>query len=96
MGEMNLDEARISPDRHKITRAVGVNEDVRPDVFEIESDGFILICSDGLHGELSKDELHSLLNGQTYGEIRKNLSSLISLANRRGGNDNITAIIIRR
>ncbi len=96
MGEMNIDEARTSPDRHKITRAVGVNADVRPDVFEISGSGFILICSDGLYGELEKDEIHRMLKGDSYREIKKNLSSLVSLANRRGGSDNITAIVIKQ
>ena len=97
MGEMNIDEAKISPDRHKITRAVGVNADVSPDVFEISvSGGFILICSDGLYGEVEKDEMHGMLTGDSYREIKKNLLSLVSLANRRGGNDNITAIVIKQ
>ena len=51
----------------------------------------ILICSDGLYGEIDDDELFELLSTPN---IEQGVKALVNLANERGGADNITAVIM--
>ena len=96
-GDITPEEAATHPDRHVITRAVGVSESVRPDVDRIEiermgdSQYYLLLCSDGLTGMVSNDEILRLVTSATDHEER--LDSLIGAANNAGGDDNITVLI---
>ncbi|MBW2250460.1 MAG: serine/threonine-protein phosphatase [Deltaproteobacteria bacterium] len=76
-----------------LTRAVGTDEAVKPDICEIPyfTNDIIIICSDGLSGNVTPNEmLDSVVNksSETAGRY------LIDLANERGGDDNISVIII--
>jgi protein phosphatase len=85
-------EAQHSPDRHVITRVVGCRDHVRADTGVVEAiagDRFLL-CSDGLHGYLRAGELEGLLGLSP----RRAVGACIELANRRGGGDNITAVVV--
>jgi protein phosphatase len=91
-GLITVEEARRSPHRNVITRAVGNRDYVEVDTGLLalaEGDRFLL-CSDGLHGYLSEQEIAVLafLGAETA------VSRLIELANERGGKDNITAILV--
>jgi len=78
--------------RHVLTRAMGVEPTVRPDISEIEfSDSdILLICSDGLSDKVSPEEI---LDVVTKGRPKELCKSLVDMANDRGGDDNITIII---
>jgi len=83
-----------------ITRALGMREDVKVDIRSeevIEGDIFLL-CSDGLSGMIDEEEMARVLGG-IYAiegaDLREACESLVSLANEAGGNDNITAVLIR-
>ena len=52
----------------------------------------ILLCSDGLTNHLNKDELFNIV-GEKEVDVNVKLDTLITLANERGGSDNITAVI---
>ncbi len=85
-------QARNSPHKNVITRAVGNREYVQVDtlvVTMLPGDRYLL-CSDGLHGSLTEEEIPFLveLGGQDT------VDALIDLANKRGGRDNITAVLI--
>ena len=93
-GEMTLEEAKVNPRRNIITRAIGTNEKVVVDglVSKMMKNDIILLCSDGLTGMLSDDELNDILNEDSG--INDKVGKMIEEANRNGGTDNITAIII--
>jgi serine/threonine protein phosphatase PrpC len=91
-GLITLEEARRSPHRNVITRAVGNREYVQVDtgLFRIEPGDRYLVCSDGLHGYLRAAEIPMLL--ELGGE--ESVEALVQLANDRGGKDNITAVLV--
>jgi protein phosphatase len=78
--------------KNVITRSVGYQEEEEVDTFsfEIRSNDFLLLCSDGLHGKVSDTELAFFLKNSGINAAQQ----LIALANQRGGEDNITVIII--
>jgi protein phosphatase len=91
-GLITPEEARRSPHRNIITRAVGNREYVQVDTSIVEllpADRYML-CSDGLHGYLRTEEIAALCvaDGQTV------VRQLIDLANGRGGKDNITSVLV--
>lgn len=92
-GQMTEDEAANSPFRHTITRGVGVAEGITPDVsppIDLNEDGVVLLCSDGLYGPASSEEI---VNALTAGPPTGAPARLIALANQNGGPDNISVAI---
>jgi protein phosphatase len=94
-GRMEPAEAARSPFRNVITRALGTQGSVTPDVFPLDSDpgDLYLLCSDGLTRELSDDLLASMLANDV--PVKDLCEQLIGAANKAGGNDNITCLLIR-
>jgi len=92
-GKITLEEAKHHPKRNVITRAVGSEEYVQADIFEIElfDNDVILLCTDGLTTHLSDEKILSIIKG--YG-CSESVQRLIKLANDNGGTDNITIIIV--
>lgn len=91
-GIITPDEANSHPYRNLITRAVGTREYVQVDLRLISvavGDRFLL-CSDGLYNYLPCSELHEILTFKPEDACKK----LVSLANERGGKDNITAVVV--
>jgi serine/threonine protein phosphatase PrpC len=91
-GLITPEEAKRSPHRNVITRAVGNRDYVEVDTGLLalaEGDRFLL-CSDGLHGYLREEEIALL----TFLGAEAAVTRLIELANERGGKDNITAILV--
>ncbi len=80
--------------RHVITRAMGYKETVEPDFREIEpADGdIIVICSDGLSDMAKPEEIMNIVKTNAPSEACR---MLVDLANERGGNDNITIIVLK-
>ncbi len=97
MGRMTRAEAARSPLRNVITRALGTQGSVTPDVIEAEvhSGDLFLLCSDGLTRELSDEKIESLLNAPPNTPLDELCTRLIQAANKAGGNDNITAHLVR-
>jgi serine/threonine protein phosphatase PrpC len=94
-GILTAEEAKHSRLRNIITRSVGFEEDVLVDVIGFESkpgDRFLL-CSDGLSNLVETDEIRVALGAGTPDEVCK---SLITTANERGGDDNITVVAVER
>jgi protein phosphatase len=94
-GILSPDEAKSHPLKNVVTRALGGGTHVSPDLIEVSlarGDRFLL-CSDGLTGMISDDELLEYLTSDSALD-EKIPSKLIELANERGGVDNITAIVI--
>jgi protein phosphatase len=95
MGRMSHSEALRSPLRNVITRALGTQCQVTPDLFELEAEphDLFLLCSDGLTRELTDPQIEAILSTeQTLDEI---CARLVVSAKRAGGHDNITCVLVR-
>ncbi len=93
-GMITPDEARHSRYKNIITRSVGFEEEVQVDVMGImlePNDSFIL-CSDGLANLVEDKEIREVVSSA---ELKDAPKRLIDLANERGGDDNITVIVVR-
>jgi serine/threonine protein phosphatase PrpC len=79
---------------HMLTRAIGVNETVEPDISEIQcfKGDKLIICSDGLSNMVTKNEIHEIVNKE---RSEKACRKLVDLANERGGDDNVTVIVLK-
>lgn len=91
-GIISPEEARNSPHKNVITRAVGNKDYVEVDtqIVSVDVGDRFLLCSDGLHGYLSREEIPGKLD---YGPTQA-CEEFIALANDRGGKDNITALVV--
>jgi PPM family protein phosphatase len=94
-GLLTPEQARTHPYSNVITRCVGANEDVAPDIYfgNLERGDVVLLASDGLTGMLEDGQLATIMGAEENPETCVN--KMIADANRRGGLDNITAIVVR-
>ena len=94
---LGLDEATLKnhPMRHVLTMAVGVSDQLRVHTYKIPNQpGMqILMCSDGLHGVASEQELVRVLSMDL--PLRDKCRQLIDAARNNGGPDNITALLLQ-
>jgi protein phosphatase len=93
-GMMTREEAARSDMRNILSRALGIAPEVDMDMEEItvsEGDRLVL-CSDGLSELISDDEILSEVRSNRRPDLACN--ELVNLANQRGGNDNITVIVV--
>lgn len=94
-GSISREEARLHPKRNQITRAIGVNDTVRPDfiTIDIKEGNTFLLCSDGLSGILEDEEIRVIVSdAETAEEASK---KLLNEANSRGGYDNVSVVIVK-
>ena len=93
LGAMTEREARESKFRHIITRSVGFERDVDVDIkgVAVEAGDCFLLCSDGMSNYVDNPELERVLASTFY---RRAPEALIEIANQRGGDDNITVVVI--
>jgi protein phosphatase len=99
LGRMTRAEALRSPLRNVITRALGTQCSVTPDIFEMEAEpgDLFLLCSDGLTRELSDTQIETLLAaqlGQGF-SLDEICAHLVHDAKKAGGQDNITCLLVR-
>jgi protein phosphatase len=80
--------------RHVLTRAMGTEEYVKADIYELQCfrDDILVISSDGLSDKASPEEIQQLVDGNGSDTACRRL---VDLANDRGGDDNITAIVLK-
>jgi protein phosphatase len=94
--EITPEQARTDPRRNVVTRSVGVSADVEVDAerveLPLEPGDTLLLCSDGLHGQVTDEELAHAASGP---DLDVACRELIGLANQRGGPDNITVMLAR-
>lgn len=94
LGEIDRNSARTHEKKNIITRAVGVDTEVVADFFEVDYvDGdIILMCSDGLSNMIEDEDMKNIINqGNDLPEI---IDNLITEANKNGGRDNISVILV--
>jgi hypothetical protein len=93
-GQLTSDEARLHPNRNIVTRALGIEPDIEIDAWTlplVRGDRFLL-CSDGLVDEVVDDTIAELLAG--IDDPQEAADQLVATANRHGGRDNITVIVV--
>jgi len=94
-GRMTRAEALHSPLRHVITRALGSEEHVEPDLFPLEAEpgDLFLLCSDGLTEKIADSLIAFLLTANL--PLDQLCARLVNAANQAGGEDNITCLLVR-
>jgi protein phosphatase len=92
LGRIDEGEGAEHPGRHVLTKVLGVDRDVEPDLIEFEplQGDRLLLCSDGLSNELDDEHIASLLRVGSPSDAAR---ALVAAANAHGGLDNITAVV---
>lgn len=93
-GEISEEEALSHPQKNFILKALGTEATIEPDYYEIElqSNDYLLICSDGLSNKLSVGEMGAVLAMPS--DISDKGKKLVQLANDSGGEDNISLVLL--
>ena len=98
IGEITYEEAQTLPIRNIIMRAVGIDDDVAGDIRSYDpahgtelSPRYMLLCSDGLSGVVSDEEIRNIVT--TNNPLSKKAEMLVAAANAAGGPDNITVVL---
>lgn len=93
--EISAQDALMHPQRHVLTRALGVRRRVEVDLIEMALAGgdVLVLCSDGLTGPVRDEEIANEV-GRSH-DLEEVCGRLVDLANSRGGDDNITVVCVR-
>lgn len=93
-GEISKDEALVHPRKNIVLKALGTSEEVTPEINCVgwEQGNKLLLCSDGLTDKLTNEELATALSEAS--KVQEVTKDLIRVANDRGGEDNISVIVI--
>ncbi|MBD8035477.1 Stp1/IreP family PP2C-type Ser/Thr phosphatase [Solibacillus sp. A46] len=93
-GEISEEEALNHPQKNFILKALGTEISIEPDFYELtlSNEAYLLICSDGLSNKLTTTEMATIITPQI--SIEEKGKKLVQLANDRGGEDNISLILM--
>ncbi len=95
MGFITEEQARESAHRNVITRAIGIEPQVKADItsHRLKGNDVLVLCSDGLSNELTNEDIQHIVreNFKPQDAVEK----MIALANERGARDNVSAIVVR-
>ncbi len=92
-GEISAEEASAHPDKHIITRALGVDDVVKVDFCQepFNENDLLLLCSDGLTNYVRTEDIINLTDDGCYYDYA---DRLVNLANQNGGGDNVTVVAV--
>ncbi len=95
-GVLTAEQARFSLNKNLVTRALGIEAIVPTDIAEyrVEANDVYLLCSDGLTDAVEPEVIHTIVD-EKRDALAVAAGDLIDLANRNGGRDNISLILIR-
>jgi protein phosphatase len=95
-GMISMEDARQSRNKNLVTRAVGIDADVVPEiqVHEVRVGDIYLLCSDGLNDMVSDEDIQSTLYAM-QGNLPLAAEQLVQQANDNGGRDNVSAILVK-
>ncbi|KXK57286.1 MAG: serine/threonine protein phosphatase [Chlorobi bacterium OLB7] len=95
IGAITPAQAANFPGRNVVTRALGSEPSVRPDLFQLplQRGDLLLLCSDGLHSEISDERIAEILRSNP--QLETACDALVVAALAAGGRDNITVILAR-
>jgi serine/threonine protein phosphatase PrpC len=93
---MTREEENNFPHKNVITRALGLQDDVEVEIkrYDLVPGDEYLLCSDGLSGHVSDEEMLDILR-ESGDDLRGAVERLVEMANDAGGNDNITVVVLR-
>ncbi|WP_053219714.1 Stp1/IreP family PP2C-type Ser/Thr phosphatase [Virgibacillus senegalensis] len=93
-GQISKEDAEHHPRKNVLLKALGTEEGVQADIQSIgwEKGDKLLLCSDGLTNKLRDEELENILNSSEA--LQDSARRLIELANERGGEDNISVVLV--
>ena len=93
-GRLTSEEAAMHPQRHIVTNALGVDNDVQVDesAYEVQPGDRLVLCSDGLTGMVSEDDIVRILTDEPDPQAAADV--LVGAANEAGGQDNITVVVV--
>ena len=95
-GMISVEDARLSRNKNLVTRAVGIDAELEPEIhmYEVMVGDIYLFCSDGLNDMVEDDDIRS-----TIYALQSNLplavDQLIQMANDNGGRDNVSVILVK-
>lgn len=94
-GWLSPEAARHAPERHQVTQALGLDAEPEPEVqrFRREPGDLLLLCSDGLSGELPDRDIQDLLEASGP-DLEPTARRLVRAALEAGGSDNITVVVV--
>ena len=94
LGILSKAEAEVANTRHVLSRSLGSNLFVKVDVTEVQvqAGDVLLLCSDGLHGAVSSDEIARTVSRRS--ELSAAAQDLVASANRQDGSDNVSVQLI--
>jgi serine/threonine protein phosphatase PrpC len=94
-GIISAEQARTHPLRNVVTRALGGKADLQVDVqtHDVKAEDLLIVCSDGLTTMVPDEHIARLLS-EAAGDVDKAADSLVAEANARGGEDNITVLVL--
>lgn len=92
-GEITPEEASDHPQRNVVSQALGTGTAIDPDIFSIDLEGWILLCSDGLSEEVPDNTIQQIV--AVADDPQEAARELIARANDSGGSDNISVAIGR-
>ncbi|MDO9010964.1 MAG: Stp1/IreP family PP2C-type Ser/Thr phosphatase [Gallionella sp.] len=95
-GVISIEQARHSQNRNLVTRAVGIDAEVMPEVHvhEVLPGDIYLLCSDGLNDMVEDDDIQSIVYAM-QGNLALAAEQLIQTANDNGGRDNVSVILVK-
>ncbi len=95
-GLISLEDARYSKNKNLVTRAVGIDEKVLPDVhvYDVQLGDIYLLCSDGLNDMVEDADIESALFAM-QGNLPLAAEQLIQMANDNGGRDNVSVMLVK-
>ena len=93
-GEITEQEAEVHPQRNWIMKALGSERSIDPDCYSIEmkEENYLLLCTDGLSNKVDNDSIKKIVLSNQV--LRETAKELIDMANKMGGEDNISVILI--
>ncbi len=94
-GSLTREEAENHPKKNIITRALGCVESIESDIYisDIMENDIFIICTDGLTNMLGEDVIKKM--AQEFDNPQEACDRMVEAANKNGGNDNITVVVIR-
>lgn len=95
-GMITEEMARLSQNKNLVTRALGIDPEVEPEIhtYEVEAGDVYLLCSDGLSDMVEDDEIHLTLSS-LQANVQLASQQLVQMANDNGGRDNVSVILVR-
>ncbi len=94
-GKMTKEEARKHPKSNMLYRTIGTDKHINVDTFQVElkQGGNLMLCTDGLWGEVSDENIHQAISCKQ--DARAASEELVRMANAQGGKDNITTVVVK-